>query len=162
MSSLWTPSGEHLVSPVDQAGEPGGDSPDGVLGGGEPVTARPTAADIDPETAQAMEEQLRQAQEQLISMPAAQVVMNHLIGLFELAALHLRRDPPALDEARLPIDAVSVLLDGLGDRLPESEAVATALQQMQMSFVQASSQDGAGPASAGPDGAGPAGAAEPE
>ncbi|HCB34804.1 MAG TPA: hypothetical protein DEP69_06615, partial [Acidimicrobiaceae bacterium] len=74
-----------------------------------------------------MEEQLRQAQEQLISMPAAQVVMNHLIGLFELAALHLRRDPPALDEARLPIDAVSVLLDGLGDRLPESEAVATAL-----------------------------------
>ena len=125
MSSFWTPSGEHEV-PRDS-----GDAP----------SANPTPdfsgeADIDPETSAAMEQQLREAQEQLLSVPAGQIVANHVIGLFELAALHLRVDPPNLDEARLPIDAMGVLVEQLGDQLPEHQTLAAALQQIRLAYVE--------------------------
>ena len=99
MSSFWTPSGEHEIS------RDSGDAPPP-----NPVPDFNGETDIDPETSAAMEQQLREAQEQLLSVPAGQIVANHVIGLFELAALHLRVDPPNLDEARLPIDAMGVLV----------------------------------------------------
>ena len=44
---------------------------------------------------------------------------NHCYGLFELAAVYLSQTPPLLDQARLAIDALGCLVDGLGDRLGE-------------------------------------------
>ena len=129
MSSFWTPSGEHEVPNEDNGG--GAFDPQ-VSGVGDP--------EIDPETAAAMEQQLREAQEQLLSVPAGQIVANHVIGLFELAALHLRVDPPNLDEARLPIDAMGILVEQLGDQLPEHQTLAAALHQIRLAFVEVQNQ----------------------
>jgi len=125
MSSFWTPSGEHEIS------RDSGDAPPP-----NPVPDFNGETDVDPETSAAMEQQLREAQDQLLSVPAGQIVANHVIGLFELAALHLRVDPPNLDEARLPIDAMGVLVEQLGDQLSEHQTLAAALQQIRLAYVE--------------------------
>ena len=126
MSSFWTPSGEHQVPDDAAPDDPGGHLPPDFGAEGE----------IDPETAAAMEAQLLAAQQQLLSVPAAQIVSNHLIGLFELAALHLRTDPPNLEEARLPIDAMGLVVEGLGNQLHEAQTLVAALQQIRMAYVE--------------------------
>ena len=126
VSSFWTPSGEHEVP---------GESSDP-----EPMPGLAGDTEIDPETAAAMEQQLREAQEQLLSVPAGQIVANHIIGLFELAALHLRVDPPNLEEARLPIDAMGILVEELGDQLPEHQTLSAALHQIRLAFVEVQNQ----------------------
>ena len=158
MSTLWTPEGEHRV-PRESADEsPSGPPPaadeGGVYGtadegeGGalageldiDPETGLPidprTGEPFDPEELAAMQEQLREAQEQLVSVPAAEIVQNHMMGLFELAALHLRRDPPDLAEARLPIDALGLLVDNLADQLPAGDTLQGALQQIRLAYVE--------------------------
>tara|TARA_Y100000590_G_C15525382_1_gene941015 strand:+ start:253 stop:687 length:435 start_codon:yes stop_codon:yes gene_type:complete len=129
VSSFWTPSGEHEVPNEDNGG-----------GAFDPQVSGVGDSEIDPETAAAMEQQLREAQEQLLSVPAGQIVANHVIGLFELAALHLRVDPPNLDEARLPIDAMGILVEQLGDQLPEHQTLAAALHQIRLAFVEVQNQ----------------------
>jgi hypothetical protein len=80
---------------------------------------------------------MAELREQLADTPAEVVVANHAYGLFELAALHLSLEVPQLDQARLAIDALGFLVDGLGDRLGEPAAeLATALGQLRMAFVQ--------------------------
>jgi hypothetical protein len=65
------------------------------------------------------------------------VVANHCYGLFELAAIYLSQTPPALFQARLPIDALGYLLDGLRGRLGEAEpALNESLSQLRMAFVR--------------------------
>ena len=130
MSSFWTPSGEHKVpgaeSPSSQAPE---------IADSEAMD-NPYGADVDPQMAAAMEQRMREAQEQLLSVPASQVVANHMIGLFELAALHLRVDPPNLEEARLPIDAMGLVVDNLGSELPDADTIKMALQQIRLAYVE--------------------------
>ena len=46
-------------------------------------------------------------QQELADTPAEVVIANHAIGLFQLAALHLSRQPPDLVEGRLAIDAMA-------------------------------------------------------
>ena len=53
----------------------------------------------------------------LAEVPVETVVVNHVMGLYELAAIHLGADPPRLGEASLAIDAVACLVEGLGSRL---------------------------------------------
>ncbi len=156
MSTLWTPEGEHRV-PRESADEPpnappptadeggayGAAEEGGAFGGeldidpetGLPIDPR-TGEPFDPEELAAMQEQLREAQEQLVSVPAAEIVQNHMMGLFELAALHLRRDPPDLAEARLPIDALGLLVDNLADQLPAGDTLQGALQQIRLAYVE--------------------------
>jgi hypothetical protein len=75
--------------------------------------------------------------EQLAQTPAEVVVANHAFGLFELAALHLSLSPPQLDQARLAIDALAALVDGLGSRLGEaSPQLSDGLSQLRMAYVQ--------------------------
>ena len=126
MSSFWTPSGEHEVP--------------GETSNAEPMPGLAGDPDIDPDTAAAMQQQLIEAQEQLLSVPASQIVANHVIGLFELAALHLRVDPPNLEEARLPIDAMGILVEQLGDQLPEHQTLSAALHQIRLAFVEVQNQ----------------------
>jgi hypothetical protein len=112
MSSLWTPDGEQTVG------------------------ARPSAEE------QELAEQLAAMQEELAQTPASVVIANHAVGLFQLAAIHLNRRPPSLEEGRLAIDALAALLDGLQGRLgEEEEALRDALTQVRLAFVSLSKGD---------------------
>jgi hypothetical protein len=130
--SLWTPSGEH---PVDResvgngnAAPPGGPASGPGPGGGEgPVGGPPTGG-------QPTMEELRR---QLAEAPPEVVVANHCYGLFELAAVYLSQSPPLLDEARLAIDALGYVVDGLGERLGDAyPALKDGMAQLQLAFVQ--------------------------
>jgi hypothetical protein len=74
---------------------------------------------------------------ELASAPVEIVVANHCYALFELAALHLSQKPPQLPEARLAIDALGCLIDGLHGRLGEGESVlAEGRASLQLAWVQ--------------------------
>lgn len=86
---------------------------------------------------QAMEE----SRARLASVPAEVVVTNHVMGLYELAAIHLSAEEPDLAQAALAIDALACLVDGLGDRLgPEAPTMVDALQNIRLAFVQIKGQ----------------------
>ena len=110
MSSIWTPGGERPVGRADE----------------EP-------AEVDEPTAEELEALTRE----LAATPAAVVVANHAMGLFELAALHLSQQPPNLGEASVAIDAMGALVEGLAGRLGEHEStLKDALAQLRVAFVQ--------------------------
>ena len=124
MSSLWTPSGEHF---------PKKEAPDATS---PPFDTEVTGPDgeISEEEAQRQVELMR---EQLASTPAEVVVANHCYGLFELAAIYLSQSPPMLFQARLAIDGLGYLLDGLRGRLGEAEpALQESLSQLRLAFVR--------------------------
>lgn len=154
MSSLWTPSGEH---PVDRSTPPNPtDSADSADGAGrgfdeslddEIAAALPEGMSLDDlspeERAKATEmvKEMAEARERLINTPAATIVANHAMGLYELAALHLSAQTPNFAEATVAIDALSALVNGLSGRLGDDEAAVThALDQIRMAFVQIKGQ----------------------
>ncbi len=127
MSTLWTPDGEHPVGRPDDPG-PAQTSSD-PLGpdGGEP-------AELGEEELAAQVEAMRS---ELASSPVEVVVANHCYGLFELAAVYLSQQPPLLDQARLAIDALGCLVDGLEGRLGEGEdGLRDGLSQLRLAYVQ--------------------------
>ena len=132
--SLWTPSGEHHVGGEDRgrgaapgSGAPGSGAPGGPDGPSGPEAFGPGEEDV---------EELRR---RLADAPAEVVVANHCYGLFELAAVYLSQAPPRLDGARLSIDALGFLVDGLGDRLGDAHAsLRDALSQLRLAYVQIS------------------------
>ena len=80
---------------------------------------------------------MREARERLAGIPAEIVISNHVMGLYELAAIHLSAQPPSLVEAALAIDAVGCLVEGLGSRLgPDSDTLLHALSNIRIAFVQ--------------------------
>lgn len=114
MSSLWTPGGERPVE-RERLDDP---------------------AELTQEQQELLEE-LQAAREQLAGTPASLVIANHAIGLFQLAAIHLDREPPNLDDARLAIDALAALVEGLAGRLGEEEAsLREALAQLRLAYVE--------------------------
>ena len=73
----------------------------------------------------------------LASAPVEVVVANHCYGLFELAAVYLSQQPPLVDQARLAIDALGCLVDGLEGRLGEGEsALKEGLTNLRLAYVQ--------------------------
>lgn len=92
-------------------------------------------ADESAETLEAVAE----ARRRISGVPASVIVSNHAMGLFELAAIHLSDEPPRLDDARLAIDALGHLVEGLGERLGEHhDTIAAALANIRLVFVQRS------------------------
>ena len=87
-------------------------------------------------------EELARTRERLLAEPAAQVVVNHAVGLYELGAIHLlSATPPNLTEAALAIDALACLVEGLAGRLGENEGVLRdALANIRVAFVQIKGQ----------------------
>jgi len=76
-------------------------------------------------------------QRELANAPVEVVVANHCYGLFELAAVYLSQVPPLLPQARLSIDALACLVDGLKGRLGEAgEPLKEGLSQLQLAYVQ--------------------------
>jgi hypothetical protein len=132
MSSLWTPSGEHFPKREgdDDAPPPNdpGDDADVTQASREaPLTEEQAAAQAEVEAMRA----------QLAHTPAEVVVANHCYGLFELAAIYLSQSPPMLFQARLAIDGLGFLVDGLRGRLGEAEpALLESLSQLRLAFVR--------------------------
>ncbi len=86
------------------------------------------------------QEAIETARRRLAEVPAAVVVTNHVMGLYELAAIHLSSAPPNLTSAALAIDAVAALVDALGDRLgADAHTMRDALANIRMAFVQVKS-----------------------
>jgi Domain of unknown function (DUF1844) len=138
VSGLWTPgSGEPPETPSspDDYPDTGTD-----FGGANPEAGEP------PPTAEELEA-VRELHERLAATPVADVIVNHAIGIWQLALVHLgvvtppdefgRRPTPDLASAGLAIDALAALVDGLTDRLGEGEEMLRdALRQVQMLFVE--------------------------
>jgi hypothetical protein len=81
------------------------------------------------------------ARRRVAEAPPEVVVTNHVMGLYELAAIHLSADEPNLPAAALAIDAVACLVDGLGDRLgPDAATLRDALANIRLAFVQIKSR----------------------
>ena len=105
---------------------------DNQTGEGEP--------ELDQESIDAMEEAQRamdESRERLASVPAEVVITNHVMGLYELAAIHLSANPPELTQSALAIDALACPVDGLGDRIgPDAPTMRDALNNIRLAFVQ--------------------------
>jgi hypothetical protein len=142
MSTLWTPEGER---PIRREAPPAAGSAQPP----RPIESAPDGPDGDvmtPEDEAAMAE----LQDQLARTPVELVIANHAFGLFELAALHLSLQPPQLPEARLAIDALGALVEGLAGRLGDYESQLTeGVAQLRMAYVQIRSANQA-PGSATP------------
>ena len=131
MSELWTPgSGD----PREPSSAPDG-APSGPTGESSPT---PTAEEL---------EAVRELHERLAATPVADVIVNHAIGIWQLALVHLgvvtppdeqgARPTPDLAAAGLAIDALAALVDGLTDRLGDGEPMLRdALLQAQMLYVE--------------------------
>jgi hypothetical protein len=150
MSSLWTPSGEHFPKKEgDDAASPPNDGE-----GDTDVTGPSREAPLTDEQAAAQAE-VDAMRAQLAQTPAEVVVANHCYGLFELAAIYLSQTPPMLFQARLAIDGLGYLLDGLRGRLGEAEpSLRESLSQLRLAFVRLEGSEAAGDDSAA--GTGPA------
>jgi hypothetical protein len=126
--SLWTPDGEHRVERDKPTDEPNGDRAEDPLAGLSPE---------EREQARAMAAEMDDVRQQLASVPAAVVVANHAMGLYELAAIHLSSQPPNFAEAQVAIDAMAAIVEGLRGRLGENEStLVDALGQLRMAYVQ--------------------------
>jgi hypothetical protein len=74
---------------------------------------------------------------QLAATPADVVIANHCYGLFELAAVYLSQTPPMLPKARLAIDAMTAVVNGLEGRLGDAEPqLLEGLSQLRLAYVQ--------------------------
>jgi hypothetical protein len=105
-------------------------------GGGEPARDELPPPDLNPDEQAELAAELAAMQEQLATTPAAVVVANHAVGLFQLAAIHLNRRPPNLAEGQLAIDAMAALVEGLAGRLGEEEtSLREALSQVRLAYV---------------------------
>ena len=101
------------------------------------MASDPTLSPDQEAQAQEIAAEMAAVREQLAQVPAAQVVANHAMGCWELAAIHLSAQPPRFDEAQIAIDAFGALIDVLKGRLGEDEAtLADALAQIRLAFVQ--------------------------
>jgi hypothetical protein len=122
--SLWTPDGERPVGRPAPTPEP----------------TVPTFDDLTPDEraeAEALAAEMAEVRQQVAATPAAVIVANHVMGLYELAAIHLSQEPPNFAEAAVGIDAMAAVLDKLEGRLGENEPVLRdARAQLQLAFVE--------------------------
>ena len=108
---------------------PPGDVDVGVTGADDDDDVDDRLADVAAEMAE--------VRRRLAEVPAEQVVANHLMGLYELGAIHLSQSPTDFGAAALAIDAMAAVLDGLPGRLGEAEStLRDALAQIRLAFVQ--------------------------
>lgn len=134
----------------DQTSSPAGDDPVEPRTSAAPATdaageAAGDEAGLDDRIADA-EAAIDEARRRVAEAPAEVVVVNHVMGLYELGAIHLSATPPDLRAAALAIDAVACLVEGLGDRLgEEATTLRDALNNIRLAFVQMKGRAAASP-----------------
>jgi uncharacterized protein involved in exopolysaccharide biosynthesis len=107
------------------------------------ATGDDPAEQMSADQAAQIEAAMAEARARLADVPAEVVVTNHVMGLYELAAIHLSSETPDLVSASLAIDAMSMLVDGLGDRLgDDAPTMQDALANIKMAFVGVKAQSG--------------------
>ncbi len=125
--SLWTPDGERPVGPA-------------------PAEEPPELSADEQAQLHAMQAEMEQVRQQLLAAPAAVVVANHAMGIYELAAIHLTAEQPRLSEAVLAIDALTSLVEGLEGRLGDAEAtLREALAQLKAAYLDVRSRTSGDP-----------------
>lgn len=140
MSTLWTPHGEHPV---------GGTGP-----------SSPEAGQATPGDEPSEEELAAEIERQLLATPAEEIVATHVYNLFQLAQLHLSQHPPQLAQARVAIDAITALVEGMSGRLGQHEPdLVEGLGGLRMAFVQIHAAATAATGQAGSAATGQAGSA---
>lgn len=138
--SLWTPDGERPVqkSSANPKIEVTEELAEALAAAGVDVN------DLGPEQiaeAQAMLAEMGRVRQEMLSVPAAEIVANHLMGIYELGAIHLGENPPNFAEATVAIEALRAVLERLEGKFGEAEAVLRqALAQLQQAFVQLKEQ----------------------
>ena len=116
--SLWTPDGDHPIPPT----------------GGAPADE---LTEEQQEQARKMTKEMAEARAQLLEAEVATVIANHALGIYELAAIHITADNPDMVEARLAVDALGVLVEGLEGRLGDGEpTLVDALANIKIGYVQ--------------------------
>ena len=132
MSTIWTPSGERPVRREEPSTQPSAPA-----GAGAPTGAGAAAGSEREPTEEELAARMAEFQRELLEAPAALVVTNHCIGLFQLAALHLEVQPPNLDEAQLAIDALAAVVERLGCRLGgEERPLQDHVTNLRLAFVE--------------------------
>ena len=92
--------------------------------------------DLGPDHADEIDAAMAEARARLAEVPVEVVVVNHVMGLYELGAIHLSADEPDLSAASLAIDSMALLVDGLGDRLgDDAGTMRDALANIRMAYV---------------------------
>jgi hypothetical protein len=115
VSTLWTPEGD------------------------KPVGRYPQADDGQPLTEEELAERMDALRQQIAQTPVEQIVSQSAYQFFEIAALHLSVIPPQLDQAKLAIDAMGLLVEGLAGRLgPDGDTLTDGVTQLRLAFVQVS------------------------
>src|SRR4051812_29687040 len=104
MSSLWTPGGERPVERTEPAASD-------AAAPAASSRAAPQSAGGEP-TEEELEAELAEVHRQIAETPAWAVIANHIVGMFQLAGVHLGQSPPNLEDARLAIDAMAALVEG--------------------------------------------------
>ncbi|HUF99533.1 MAG TPA: hypothetical protein VMM60_15490 [Ilumatobacter sp.] len=100
---------------------------------------RDDLAGLDDDQLAEIEAQINDSNARIAAAPAEVVVTNHVMGLFQLGAIHLGSNPPDLRSASLAIDAMGFLVDGLGDRIgDEIDTMRDALANIRMAYVSVS------------------------
>jgi hypothetical protein len=141
VGTIWTPSGEYEPRAEPAAADPARPDLD------EPSLATEHATEITAEELEA----LRAVHDQLRATPAADVVANHVIQLFQLAVIYLglgtppdeagRSPRPDLAQAGFVIDTMAMVVDGMGERFGDHEqTLRDALAQLQLAYVQIAEQ----------------------
>ena len=94
---------------------------------------------LDPEVRAELEAQMAEVRQRILETPVEAMVVQHLIGLFEIAAIHLNAENPDLSSVRLAIDAMDGALGAAEGRLGDAEeAMQSMLHQARMAYVQVS------------------------
>jgi uncharacterized protein with GYD domain len=122
--TLWTPGGEREIKKTADPNPP------------SDAQEMPELTPEQRQQAEEMAKQLTEAREQILGTGVNEILANHAMGIYELAAIHLTADEPNLEETKLAIDALGHLIEGLDGRLGENEAtLKEALHQIRLGFV---------------------------
>ena len=139
---MWTPDGEHEIDRSSSEHPIAATEEDTNL---EDLPGFDELTTEQQEQARAMAAELAAARQRLSQTPAAEVIANHVMGIYELAAIHLSDENPKLNEAQIAIDAMTGIVGSLEGRLGENEnVIKDALQQIQMAYVQVASIEAQG------------------
>lgn len=89
------------------------------------------------EQAKLMAKELAEARQQILEADPTAIIANHAFGIYELAMLHITNDDPDMNAARLAVDSLGVLVEGLAGRLDEAEpALKEALHGVRLLYVE--------------------------